>query len=171
VRGMTVNEYNEQRETRPCSSCGSLGMATDLNPNNNGLLVRCPHCGSKRPWGSLLFLRQSERKRLRRPPLPNGDTLDSIWERFGDRCVVCSTPKAVLTELRIGRQVHHVSPYAQEGHKGPIVPICTHCHSVVTDRQRLCWFYQRVVLGAQSGEKATKETEPLCTELVPGTLF
>jgi hypothetical protein len=153
---MTSEEYNEQRETRPCSTCGRFGMETDLHPNNNGLQVRCPHCGSKRPWSSVLYLKQNERKRARRPPLPNGETLDSIWEKFGDRCVVCSTPKAVLIRLSIGRQVHHVLPYAQQGHKGLVVPICTHCHSVARERQRVCAFYQRVV-----AKVATEDAEPI----------
>ena len=60
--------------------------------------------------------------------------------------MICGAPKDALKKLGIGRQVHHVVPYAQEGHKGPLVPICTHCHPVVTDRQRIYWFYQRVVL-------------------------
>ena len=168
-RNMTIAEYDEQRERHSCAQCGRMGMVTELNPNNNGLQVLCPHCGSKRPWGSLLYLKQNERKRARRPPLPNGETLDSIWEKFGDRCVICSTPKAVLIKLNIGRQVHHVLPYAQEGHKGPIVPICVHCHSVVTDRQRLCWFYQRVVLAAETNRDVVENSLSESTEPVSGT--
>ena len=151
---MTIGEFAAQREIRPCRSCRRVGMATERNPNNNGLLVLCPHCGFKRPWGPYLYLKQNDRKRVSRPPLPDGETLHSIWERFGDRCVICSTPKAVLIQLRIGRQVHHVAPFAQEGHKGPLVPICIHCHSVATERQRLCWFYQRVVLQVNAGVDA-----------------
>jgi predicted RNA-binding Zn-ribbon protein involved in translation (DUF1610 family) len=142
---MTLTEFAEHRDSRACTSCGCFGVQTQLNPNNNGLLVFCPHCGSKRPWGSLLYLKQNEQKRSSRPPLPDGETLDSVWQTFGDRCVICSAPKEVLLKLGIGRQVHHVLPYAQEGHKGPVVPICTHCHPVITDRQRIYWFYQRVV--------------------------
>ena len=61
---------------------------------------------------------------------------------------MCGAPKAALATLGIGRQVHHVIPYAAEGHKGPLVPICTHCHPVVTERQRVYWFYRRVVMKA-----------------------
>jgi ribosomal protein S14 len=143
---MTISEFAAVRNDRPCESCGTTGVVTQLNPNNNGLLVCCPHCGSKRPWGSLLYLKQNERRRPARTPLPDGETLDSIWEKFGNRCVVCSAPKSFLLKLGIGRQVHHVAPYAQEGHRGPLVPICAHCHSVATERQRVYWFYQRVVL-------------------------
>jgi hypothetical protein len=141
---MTISEFERQRAGRHCRDCGAADIGTELNPNNNGLLVICGACGSKRPWGSLLYLKQSERKRTR-PPLPNGETLDTVWGRFGDRCVICSASKDALKILGIGRQVHHVLPYAQAGHQGPIVPICTHCHPVVSDRQRIYWFIQRVV--------------------------
>ena len=63
-----------------------------------------------------------------RSPLPHGETLNSIWAKFGDRCVLCSAPKSFLVAVGIGRQVHHVVPYAEEGHRGPLVPICSHCH-------------------------------------------
>ena len=142
---MTVAEFQIERKNRPCRECGQNSVETELNPNNNGLLVHCQHCGSKTPWGKLLFLKQKE-KRSARAPLPRGETLDSIWEKFGNHCVMCGAPKDALMKLGIGRQVHHVVPYTQAGHQGPLVPICTHCHPMVTDRQRIYWFYQRVVL-------------------------
>ena len=154
---MTVGEFATQRDIRPCESCGLLGVTTQLNPNNNGLLVLCPHCKSKRPRGSLLYLKQNERKRQTRPPLPDGETLDTVWNRYEDRCVICGAPKAFLVKLGIGRQVHHVAPYAQEGHRGPLVPICTHCHSVATERQRLHWFYRRVVMKSDREDDLSQE--------------
>lgn len=147
---MTVSEFERLQGERQCCDCGATDAGTELNPNNNGLLVYCRACGSKRPWGSLLYLKQNEGKRSR-PPLPDGETLDTIWSRFGDRCVVCSATKDALKILGIGRQVHHVLPYAEAGHQGPIVPICTHCHPVVSDRQRVYWFIQRVVLRPAEG--------------------
>lgn len=142
---MTVSEFAVQCAQRPCGACGAQTIATELNPNNNGLLVICEQCGSKRPWGSLLYLKQNERKRKTRPPLPNGETLDSVWAKYGDRCVLCSAPKSFLLRLRIGRQVHHVLPFAEAAHRGPLVPICSHCHALATERQRVYWFYKRVV--------------------------
>jgi hypothetical protein len=143
---MTLAQFEQERTVRPCTDCGAMGVVTAHNPNNNGLLVRCPSCGSKRPWGSLLYLKQNERRRSARPSLPDGETLDSVWEKFGNRCFVCSAPKHFLIRLAIGRHAHHVAPYAEEGHKGPIVPICTLCHPVVTERQRMHWFLRRVVV-------------------------
>lgn len=150
---MTVSDFARERELRPCGHCGIIGVVTEHNPNNNGQLVCCSSCGSNRPWGSLLFLKQNERKRKPRPPLPDGESLNSVWEKFGNHCVICGAPKEVLIRLGIGRQVHHVVPFALEGHKGPLVPICTHCHAVANERQRLYWFYQRVVL-KMGGEQA-----------------
>ncbi len=157
---MTVGEFNETRNTRVCDDCGATGLAIELNPNNNGLLVYCPHCGSKRPWGHLLYLKQSNRKRSTRPPLPDGKTLDSIWEKFGNRCVVCSAPKAFLEQLRIGRQVHHVAPYVEEEHRGPLVPICTQCHAVASERQRMYWFVRRVVMGEANARQEIRDDVP-----------
>ena len=144
---MTVLEFAHESAILPCKSCGRVGVVSELNPNNNGLLVRCPYCGSNRPWGSLLYLKQTEVRRSR-PPLPNGETLDSIWAKFGDRCVMCSAPKAFLIRIGVGRQVHHVAPYAEEEHRGPMVPICSQCHTVANERQRMYWFVQRLVGGA-----------------------
>src|SRR5687768_13832885 len=139
---MTPTEFEGIRQSRPCRQCGQCATVTELNPINNGLLVRCGRCGSNRPWGLILYLKQSSRTRTR-PALPSGETLDSIWAKFSDRCVVCSAPKAFLVRVGIGRQVHHVAPFAEEGHRGPLVPICTQCHSVATERQRLYWFFRR----------------------------
>jgi hypothetical protein len=38
---MTLSEFNTDRSTRPCIRCGCVGLDTQLNPNNNGLLVIC----------------------------------------------------------------------------------------------------------------------------------
>jgi hypothetical protein len=153
---MTLHEFDDIRAIRPCAHCGTVGVGTQLNPNNNGLLVVCPSCGSKRPWGSLLYLKQNERRRPSRPLLPDGETLDSIWAKYGGRCVMCSAPKAFLERIGIGRQVHHVAPYAEEQHRGPLVPICTHCHSVANERQRIYWFMRRIALaGDETAVEAT----------------
>jgi len=152
---MTLSDFTRERELRPCGHCGNIGVTTEHNPNNNGLLVCCTSCGSKRPWGSLMYLKQNEGKRKTRPPLPEGQTLNSVWEKFANCCVICGAPKDFLIRLGIGRQVHHVVPYAMEGHKGPLVSICTHCHSMATDRQRVYWFFQRVFepgVGSQDEE-------------------
>jgi hypothetical protein len=150
---MTVSEFASLRESRTCEDCGCLGVTTELNPNNNGLLVRCPDCGSNRPWGSVLYLKQNTQRRTR-PPLPKGETLDSIWAKYGDRCVMCSAPTSFLKHVGIGRQVHHVVPFASEGHRGPLIPICVHCHELANARQRVYWFMQRAVLSERDDERS-----------------
>ena len=162
---MTLSEFDRERDLRPCGHCGNIGVTTEHNPNNNGILVVCTSCGSKRPWGALLYLSQSEGKRKTRPPLPDGQTLNSVWEKFANCCVICGAPKEFLIRLGIGRQVHHVLPYALEGHKGPLVPICSHCHTVANERQRLYWFLQRVVLkqGHEPEEVTTADSHDSVT--------
>lgn len=163
---MTRGEFDAARAVRPCAQCGTVGVGTSLNPNNNGLLVVCPSCGSKRPWGSLLYLKQNERRRSSRPPLPDGETLDSIWAKFGDRCVICSAPRDFLERIGIGRQVHHVAPYMEAQHRGPLVPICAHCHTVANERQRIYWFMRRFVLADDETTEATTETIVEATAIV-----
>ena len=151
---MTRTEYDSIAAERTCEHCGQV-VALEHNPNNNAIQVICKSCGSRRPWGRVINLKQNT-KTIRKP-LPDGETLDSIWDKFGNRCMLCSAPQAALATLGIGRQVHHVAPYAQEGHRGPIVPICTHCHAVATERQRLYWFYQRVVMKSKDDRVADRD--------------
>jgi ribosomal protein S14 len=166
---MTIQEFEKQRDANPCLHCGQPGLTARRNLNNNGLQVFCPNCQSGRPWGSLLYLKQNEGKRQTRPPLPDGATLDSIWEKYDNRCVMCGAPKSALAALGIGRQVHHVVPYAAEGHRGPLVPICSHCHPVVTERQRVYWFYRRVVMKAAERRFDHDRSEGIGAETTVGT--
>lgn len=152
---MTREEF-EARRTEPCHHCGGDLCAgawpwsrpesrppwIDHNPNNNGQQVICGTCQSRTPWTLVHYIKQTTKKR--RDPLPDGETLDSIWARWGDVCFMCGGPKSALIILGIGRQVHHVLPYADHGHQGPLVPVCTQCHEVATARQRVFWFYYRL---------------------------
>ena len=140
---MTRTEYDSIAAERPCEHCG-LVVALEHNRNNNAIQVICKSCGSRRPWGRVINLKQTT-KRIRKP-LPDGETLDSVWEKWGNVCFACGAPQSALATLGIGRQVHHVLPHAQHGHEGPLVPVCTFCHPVLTERQRLYWFIQRHVL-------------------------
>src|SRR5574341_2474781 len=103
---MTLLEFEQERNIRPCSRCNSLGVDVRHNPNNNGLQVVCPACGSRSPWGVTVFLKQTTRKR--RPPLPGGKTLDDVWFEFGDHCLSCGQSRETLRQMRIGRHAHHV---------------------------------------------------------------
>jgi hypothetical protein len=123
------------------------------NPNNGATQVVCSSSAcrlARRPWGIVVNIKKTTRKT--RKPLPDGETLDSIWERFENRCVFCSAPKSFLIAAGIGRHVHHVAPYAEEGHRGPLVPLCTNCHAIANGLQRMYWFVQRVVMKSPEGE-------------------
>jgi hypothetical protein len=147
----------DARANEPCHACGASVVLED-NPNNGATQVVCSSAGcrlARRPWGIVVNIRKTTRKT--RKPLPDAETLESTWEKYGNRCVVCSAPKSFLLKVGIGRQVHHVAPYAEEGHQGPLVPICTHCHAVANERQRLYWFFRRVVMKSQENDAETHE--------------
>ena len=141
---MTVDEFNATASELPCRQCRQVGLEAAHNPNNNGLLVVCPHCGGKRPLGASHYLKQNTSKK-RRPPAPHA--LNEVWELFGNVCAMCGAPRSALEVLGIGRQAHHVMPYAQHGHRGPLIPLCSHCHDTATARQRVFWWWHRRLEG------------------------
>ena len=132
---MTHTEFKQLEREKPCRQCHQLGVALRVNPNNGGQQVVCPQCGSGNPWGGGLFV--SRKPRNKRERLPKNMSMANVWERYENRCVVCSRSKAELKANGVGQQRHHVLPHAQHGHNGPIVPICTQCHSFVTTLQRV----------------------------------
>lgn len=139
---MTVEEFREQQQDLRCADCRVRGvLLIERNANNNAMQVICPSCGSRKPLGMVVNLKQGTKRR--RKDYPDGDSLDEVWTRFDDRCVVCSTPKHLLLTLGIGRQRQHVLPYAKFGHQGALVPMCTPCHENATQRQKLMWFFLR----------------------------
>lgn len=153
---MTRAEF-DARASEPCQACG-CEVALEDNPNNGATQVVCSSgiCRlARRPWGQVVNIKKRARKT--RKPLPNGETLDSIWAKWGDICFLCGAPKAGLALIGIGRQVHHVLPHAQNGHQGPLVPICTQCHPVVNERQRLYWFMVRLAGKGSAANEAVEE--------------
>jgi hypothetical protein len=140
---MRRDEFEQVRDD-PCQGCGAPVHLVP-NPNNGALSVRCTSATCRRPftpWGGIpINIKQTTTKR--RQEYPMGESLDDVWARFGNTCVVCSAPKDVLNRLGIGRQRQHVLEYAQHGHQGPLVPMCVPCHENATQRQKLFWFWYR----------------------------
>jgi ribosomal protein S14 len=142
---MTTEDFERDCSTLTCRTCFSVGrLKIEHNPNNNARQVICP-CGDRRPLGLVTNLRLTKNKAARRKEYLDGESLDEVWARFSDRCVVCSAPKDVLIKLGIGRQRQHVMEYAKHGHEGPLVPMCVPCHENATQRQKLFWFFARRV--------------------------
>lgn len=134
VTSMHVDTFDaEGKYARPCCQCARLGMVRERTEHGNEQVV-CPHCGCKAPWIKLLYLKQTHT--TRRKPYPLDASLDEVWARFDDRCVVCSRTKDELAVLRVGRERQHVVPYADAQHRGPIVPICGRCHAIATVLQK-----------------------------------
>src|SRR5687767_13592946 len=72
----------DARANDPCRACGSTVVLED-NPNNGATQVVCSNSTCKlarRPWGLVINIKKTARKT--RPPLPHGEALDSIWEKF-----------------------------------------------------------------------------------------
>lgn len=134
---MTLDEFNEQRTSLQCRRCHKAGcLTTQHNIENNSLQVICatPGCECRTPLGGVINLKQSNRKK--RPPIPGDPSLDEVWSEWGGHCIVCGLPGATLNALRIGRNRHHILPYAEHGHAGPVLPICVSCHEFVNALQR-----------------------------------
>lgn len=137
---MTVAEFQDQAESLTCQQCQGTSLTSEHNPNNNGQLVVCPTCHSHRPLGHTRYLKKNLNKTSRKPaPID----LEEVWVRFGNVCAICGAPRSALEVLGIGRQAHHVMPYAQHGHQGPLIPLCSPCHETATARQRVFWWWHR----------------------------
>jgi len=131
-----VEEFHARHAEWRCRAClqyGTLEIA--YNTNNGGAQPVC-RCGDRRPFGRLIYLSQKPTARPRRKQYRDGDSVDEVWERFGNRCVVCSATREQLAMLGFGCQRQHVWPYAEFGHEGPLVPVCVPCHEIATRRQR-----------------------------------
>jgi len=131
---MTVQEFDAGGNATPCRDCSRPGMMRRHVINGNQERVVCPHCGSGKPWGSIVNLKHNGRPT--RKGTPFGEDLEDVWARFDNRCVVCSRTKDELTELGVSRERQHVAPYASHEHRGPLVPICTRCHQIATVLQK-----------------------------------
>lgn len=154
---MTLQEFDALgKYNKPCIHCGRLGMARELNEHNQARVV-CPHCGSKTAWGSFNL---KQNGRTNRTPYPFDEGLDEVWARFDNRCVLCSRTKDELAEQRVGRQRQHVAPYAQNGHQGPIVPICARCHTIGTVLQKDAEIMRAFVRFSRSHEQPLSERGP-----------
>lgn len=133
---MTREEFEQRARTEPCHGCGSE-VALERNPNNNATQVVCTNSGcrqARRPWGLVLNLKTTNK--TRRKEYPDGESLDEVWARFDNRCVVCSRTRDELKIFGVGRNRQHVAPYAGHEHAGPIVPICTRCHEIANALQK-----------------------------------
>lgn len=131
---MTREEYDKLKN-RPCDRCRGQ-VVIEHNQNNNAEQVVCSKCKNRLPWREFGVVNLKQNNRKPRTDYPMGEELDAVWERFDDRCLVCGITTDECRQMNVGRQRQHVSPYAKEGHKGPIVPICTNCHPIATALQK-----------------------------------
>lgn len=138
---MTLQEFDGTgKYEKPCRDCSRRGMAREHNANNNGDLVVCPFCKSNRPWGALTYLKHTSRTHRKDDRDRDGCSLFEVWQRFKDRCALCTAPAHELFALGIGRSRHHVTErYNPAEVDCPIIPLCAACKTIVDARQREVW--------------------------------
>lgn len=142
LRSLSVEEFNACRQSLVCCVCGHTGnLQAHLVSTNGGLRVDCTDCGKQHALGRVLFLKQTTKK-TRKEYGPD-DSLDDVWERFDNVCVVCGAPKWFLDREGIKRDRHHILEYVVHQHAGQLVPMCGPCHTNTTERQKLFWFWFR----------------------------
>jgi hypothetical protein len=143
---MTVQEFdNRGKFDKPCH-CGNVGMLREHNANNGGELVVCPNCHSRRPWGSLLYLKHTKKTNRKDDRERAGCSVVEVWAWSKNRCSMCTLPMHALVDLRIGISRHHITErYDSDETDCRIIPICNACKALVDGRQREAWrWYHRL---------------------------
>ncbi len=97
-RTITAEEFLAQKAALACGDCGHVGLNERLNPNNRGFQVLCPACGSRQPLG-VPFLKQRE-PQTRRPLTRSGESLDDLWNAWGNRCAGWRTLSGGVGRIR-----------------------------------------------------------------------
>ena len=142
LRSLTVDEFVAQQPTLACCACGVVGHLQMVPvTTNGGVRIDCSTCEKQHALGRVLFLKQTTKKT--RKEYPDGESLNEVWERFANVCVVCGAPKEFLDRVGIKRERHHILEYVKHEHAGPLVSMCGPCHTNTTERQKLFWFWYR----------------------------
>jgi hypothetical protein len=132
---MTAEDFLRQQESHACAACGRVGVAgIRTDPNNGGLYIYCDSCGATKHkcWPNApAYLKQNTRTQRKDCP----QTVNEVWEQWGNRCIACGQSALILRTLGFGQQRHHADPFVDHGHNGLILPICTNCHPVITALQ------------------------------------
>lgn len=137
ITRLTVEEFEARKTELVCRVCRQRRLTDQHITTNNARQVVC-QCGCRDPLGRIIYLKQTKRQTRREYP----ETLDEVWAKYGDVCIVCSSPKSFIDAIGQRRERHHVMPYANHEHAGPLVPMCGWCHTNATERQRLMGFWR-----------------------------
>ena len=139
MAGMTLQEFEETRHTLACRGCGTVGaLQTRESVNNRAIAVICPACDCRDPLGGQPFLSKGG-PRSRRPALPRGASLETIWATWGGACAGCGATTELLQRLGIGRHRQHAPPLAMVAAEAEttLLPLCAWCHEHVSANQRM----------------------------------
>lgn len=137
---MTVEEFEEQKDTLACRHCGHIGLQSIWNANNNSIRPVCGACGKRYPLldpatgVAIQYLRQrsAASRRLRR--LPGEPTGPDVWEANGNHCAYCGKTREECVQYGIGLTAQHIIP-CECSHcrdldlsvSSPLVPFCSRC--------------------------------------------
>lgn len=140
---MTREEFTHH-ETDPCRHCaGRVELKVDPHiPNRIQVYCSNSFCRQRgTPWGLVIFVKASDRKS--RAGYPFGKDVASVWEDYGNTCIICGITRDECVQLGVPLERQHTMEYAKFGHEGPILPICGHCHPIATQLQKLRAFIRR----------------------------
>jgi hypothetical protein len=135
---MTVDEFLSQQDSLRCIDCGHVGLIEEYRQQNNGRQVLCPACPSRKPLGSVVFLKQKG-PRVRQPLSRSGESVEEVWAAWDNRCVGCGRTKEEIEFLGLACERDHAPPLAEVGaeDKTRLIPLCTRCHQSLTSNQAL----------------------------------
>lgn len=117
---MTVDEFNEQRETLACIYNNCQDVNLDTRQTNQHIELFCKTCGRHQRY--LGKLKQPDK----RPKLKAG-TVGEVWAASADHCAHCGLDGETLDTLGLWRTVQHVPPFVVNGHDGYLIPLCNWC--------------------------------------------
>jgi len=131
---VTLDNWRDLLADAECPTCQSKPdqWEVELNLNNNGYFLVCSRCRLKHPASSrVTFLSQGNKPKRDTPAESTSET----WERCGGYCYGCGVDGQVLALLGMGKQQHHTRPYVDHGNNGPLIPMCTWCHGLISAHQ------------------------------------
>lgn len=156
---------------QPCRECNHDTMTRQHNANNNGWQVVCPQCGSRRPWGQLTYLVHSPVKCRKDDSGRDGCSVVEVWQKFKNRCAVCTLPMYAIVELQSGCSRHHVTErYDSDEVDCPIIPVCNRCKPIVDARQRESWAFYRLLQECKSELISGSSTELPASRVSPDSV-
>ena len=122
---MDLIEFESKKDILFCGACGSPGLVTIHNPNNNSISPFCPSCSSTKPLADVMYLKQNGN---RKPPRPRNDpTTTEVWNVCGNTCAFCGITRDECELIGMGMTKQHIVPFCSGGADSYLIPFCARC--------------------------------------------